>query len=153
MTRSRRSLAWAGAVVSVLLLAGCTAPSPEPTRTTTAPASQEPTPTPTLEPIPDGTAAENQAFFDQVNEQLIASGTALNGAAFIDNLVSHGYDRAVMEVTPDTTAIGIPADNIVFSIRFADACLLGQWGNIGYTSIVTDIPSTGRCIIGTPRPA
>jgi len=157
MTRSRRSLAWAVAIASVVLLAGCTTPSPEPSRTVTASPSpsQEatPTPTPTPEAILDGTAAENQEFFDTVNRELIASGTALNGAAFIDNLVSHGYDRAVMEVTPDTTAIGIAADNIVFSIRFADSCLLGQWGNIGYTSLVTDIPSTGRCLIGTPRPA
>jgi len=87
------------------------------------------------------------------NQELIDSGTALNGAAFIGNLEANGYQRAAMEVTPDKTAIGIPADNIVFSIRFADSCLLGQWGNIGYTSLVTDIPSTGRCIIGTPRPA
>ena len=157
MTRSRSSLAWAVAVASVVLLAGCTTPSPEPSHTVAAPPSQEPTPTPTPTPTPeaivDGTAAENQEFFDTVNRELIASGTALNGAAFVDNLVSHGYDRAVMEVTPDTTAIGVAADNIVFTIRFADSCLLGQWGNIGYTSLVTDIPSTGRCLIGTPRPA
>lgn len=155
MTRSRRSLAWAVAVASVALLAGCATPSPEPSRTVTAPPSQEPNPTPTPAPTPtlDGTAAENQEFFDTINRELIASGVTLDGAAFIGNLESHGYDRAVMEVTPDTTAIGIGADNIVFSIRFADSCLLGQWGNIGYTSIVTDIPATGRCIIGTPRPA
>jgi hypothetical protein len=41
----------------------------------------------------------------------------------------------------------------VFSIRFGDTCLLGQWGNIGYTSLVTEVLSTGRCIIGTARPA
>ena len=131
-------------------LTGSPPPSPHPPL---SPQEATPTPTPTPEAILDGTAAENQEFFDTVNRELIASGTALNGAAFVDNLVSHGYDRAVMEVTPDTTAIGVAADNIVFTIRFADSCLLGQWGNIGYTSLVTDIPSTGRCIIGTPRPA
>ena len=64
-----------------------------------------------------------------------------------------GYPRENMEVTPDKTAIGIGADNIVFSIRFGETCLLGQWGNIGYTSLVTEVLSTGRCIVGTPRPA
>ena len=157
MTRTRAALACALAVASVVLLAGCTTPSPEPSHSASAPASQRPTPTPTPtpdpEPVLDGTAEQNQEFFDFVNEELIESGTALNGAAFIGNLEAHGYQRAAMEVTPDTTAIGVAADNIVFSIRFADSCLLGQWGNIGYTSLVTDIPSTGRCIIGTPRPA
>jgi len=155
MTRTRAAVACALALASVALLAGCTAPAPTPTSSGSAPASEQPTstPTPDPEPVLDGTATENQPFFDFVNRQLIDSGTTLNGAAFIANLEAHGYQRAAMEVTPDTTAIGIAADNIVFSIRFSDSCLLGQWGNIGYTSIVTDIPSTGRCIIGTPRPA
>ena len=155
MTRTRAAFACALAVASVVLLAGCTTPSPEPSHSASSPASQRPssTPTPDPEPVLDGTAEQNQEFFDFVNEELIESGTTLNGAAFIGNLEAHGYQRAAMEVTPDTTAIGVAADNIVFSIRFADSCLLGQWGNIGYTSLVTDIPSTGRCIIGTPRPA
>lgn len=155
MTRTRAAVACALAAAALVLLAGCTTPSPAPSGSASAPASETPTPKPTVVPKPvlDGTAAQNQEFFDYVNRQLIDSGATLNGAAFIDNLESHGYQRAAMEVTPDETAIGIPADNIVFSIRFADSCLMGQWGNIGYTSIVTDIPSTGRCIIGTPRPA
>lgn len=155
MTRTRATVACALAVASVTLLAGCTTPTPEPSSSASAPESQEPTSTPTPDPEPvfDGTAEQNQDYFDFVNRELIDSGVTLNGAAFIDNLEAKGYQRAAMEVTPDETAIGIPADNIVFSIRFTDSCLLGQWGNIGYTSMVTEIPSTGRCIIGTPRPA
>ena len=155
MTRTRAAVACALAAASVVLLAGCTTPSPEPSESASAPASQQPsaTPTPDPEPVFEGTAEQNQPYFDFVNRELIESGTTLNGAAFIDNLEAHGYPRPAMEVTPDKTAIGIAADNIVFSIRFADSCLMGQWGNIGYTSIVTDIPATGRCIVGTPRPA
>jgi len=41
----------------------------------------------------------------------------------------------------------------VFSIRFGEECLLGQWGNIGYTSGVAPVLSTGRCLAGTARPA
>lgn len=156
MTRSRRAAAACVlAIAGLVALVGCTTPSPEPTSSSSAPASPRPTPTPTVAPKPvlDGTAEQNQEFFDYTNRKLIDSGTTLNGAAFIANLEAQGFSRAAMEVTPDTTAIGIAADNIVFSIKFADSCLLGQWGNIGYTSLVTDIPSTGRCIIGTPRPA
>lgn len=155
MTRTRRALACAAAVLTLVALAGCEAAQPDPTPTASSTLSPTPsaTPTPDPEPVFDGTAADNQAFFDKLNRDLIASGAELNGRAFIDNLVAAGYPRESMEVTPDRTAINEPADNIVFSIRFGDTCLLGQWGNIGYTSLVTDVPSTGRCIIGTARPA
>ncbi|MFT4283612.1 MAG: hypothetical protein QM598_02105 [Protaetiibacter sp.] len=155
MTRPRRALACAVAAVALLALAACTAPGPMPTPSTSGASSAEPSPTPTPDPEPvfDGTAADNQGYFDLVNRELIAAGGALNGPAFVDNLVAHGYPRESMEVTPDKTAIGEPADNVVFSIRFGETCLLGQWGNIGYTSLVSEVLATGRCLIGTPRPA
>ena len=142
-------------VVAALALAGCTSPEPAPTTSKTPTASATPTPTdaPDPEPVLGGTATENKPFFDWINQELIASGVALNGAAFIDSLVGAGYPREAMEVTPDVTSINIPADNIVFSIRFGDECLLGQWGNIGYTSGIATVLSTGRCIVGTERPA
>lgn len=144
------------AVASFALL-GCTQPEPEPSHTppptSSAPeATSEPTPE-LPEPVFDGTAEQNQAYFDLINQQLIDEGSVEGGASFIDNLVDHGYPRANMEVTPDVTSIGRAADNIVFSIRFGDGCLLGQWGNIGYTSLVTEVLSTGRCIVGTAHPA
>jgi hypothetical protein len=156
MTRPRRALACAAAAIAAALaLAACTAPEPMPTPSSSHSSSAEPSPTPTPTPEPDfeGTASDNQAYFDHLNRELIDAGGATGGAAFIDNLVAHGYPRENMEVTPDKTAIGIDADNIVFSIRFGETCLLGQWGNIGYTSLVADVLSTGRCIIGTARPA
>ncbi|SRR5690606_5463430 len=156
MTRPRRALACAAvAAAGALVLAGCTAPDPMPTPSSSHDSTVAPTPTPTPTPEPafDGTASDNQAYFDHLNRELIDAGGATGGAAFVDNLVEHGYPRENMEVTPDKTAIGIGADNIVFSIRFGDTCLLGQWGNIGYTSLVTEVLSTGRCIIGTARPA
>ncbi|PZQ88166.1 MAG: hypothetical protein DI534_11895 [Leifsonia xyli] len=154
MTRTRRALALASAgAIAMLVLAGCAPAKPMETPSPSRSASAGPSAAPTPEPVFDGTAAENQAYFDAVNQQLIAAGGTLNGAAFVDNLVARGYSRQDMEVTPDTTSIGIAADNIVFSIRFGDSCLLGQWGNIGYTSLVADVLSTGRCIIGTARPA
>lgn len=155
MRRPRRTTAAGMLVAASLALVGCTASTPAPTPAPVEPSASSPTPKPTAapEPVFDGTAADNKAFFDWVNEELIASGAALNGAAFVDNLEGAGFPRDVMEVTPDTTSIGIAADNIVFSIRFGEECLLGQWGNIGYTSMVGPVLSTGRCLVGTERPA
>ncbi|QNO38306.1 hypothetical protein H4J02_04600 [Protaetiibacter sp. SSC-01] len=155
MTRPRRALACAAAALVLVALAGCgtAEPMPTPTPTSSASASAEPTPTPEPTLVLDGTAEENRLYFDQVNQQLIQSGAALSGRAFADNLIAHGYPRENMEVTPDRTAINEPADNVVFSVRFGDTCLLGQWGNIGYTSLVTDVLASGRCLLGTARPA
>ncbi|WP_167051277.1 hypothetical protein [Salinibacterium sp. ZJ77] len=155
MRRPRRTTAAVILVAASLALVGCTAAAPAPTTAPVESPGATPTPEPTVapEPVFDGTATDNKAFFDWVNEELIASGTALNGAAFVDNLEGAGFPRDVMEVTPDTTSIGIAADNIVFSIRFGEECLLGQWGNIGYTSMVAPVLSTGRCLVGTERPA
>jgi len=158
MTRPRLTLACAVlALAAGLALAGCTEPEPMPTPPSTPSgspsASASPDPLPADAPVLEGTASDNQAFFDRINRELIDAGGATGGASFIDNLVAHGYPRENMEVTPDVTAIGVAADNIVFSIRFGSTCLLGQWGNIGYTSLVTDVLSTGRCIVGTAHPA
>lgn len=145
-------LARAGVVAAVLLaltLTGCVdAPVPTPTPTTSASATPAPDPEIDLE----GSAKDNHAFFDLVNTELIAAGGALDGRAFIDNLVAAGYPKADMEVTPDSTAINLAADNIQFSIRLNGTCLIGQYGNIGYASTTADILSTGRCLVGQTRP-
>jgi hypothetical protein len=57
-----------------------------------------------------------------------------------------------MELTPDRTAADLAADNIQFSVRIGDECLLGQFGNTGYVSAVGDVLSTGRCLVGKTRP-
>lgn len=157
MTRPRRAIACATAALALLALAGCgpsdPMPTPTPTRSASPTATAEPTPDPGPAPVLDGTAEDNKEYFDIINWELISSGAPLSGGAFIENLVAHGYPRENMEVTPDRTAINEPADNVVFSIRFGETCLLGQWGNIGYTSAVADVLATGRCLLGTARPA
>lgn len=139
------------AAVGALGLAGCVeqpTPSPSPTGEVT------PSPTPTVEPEIDldGTAAQNQDYFDLVNQRLIAAGGTLDGRAFIDNLVAAGYPRVDMELTPDRTAINGAADNIQFSIRFESTCLIGQYGNVGYTSSYAPLLGTDRCLVGVTRP-
>jgi hypothetical protein len=137
--------------VLALSLSGCVeTPIPTPTPTATASASPAPPSGPEIDL--DGSAADNLEFFDLVNTELIAAGGALDGRAFIDNLVAVGYPKADMEVTPDSTAINIAADNIQFAVRLNGTCLIGQYGNIGYASTTADVLSTGRCLVGATRP-
>jgi hypothetical protein len=137
--------------VLALTLTGCVeAPIPTPTPTATAGASPAPPSGPEIDL--DGSAADNLEFFDLVNTELIAAGGALDGRAFIDNLVAVGYPKADMEVTPDSTAINIAADNIQFAVRLNGTCLIGQYGNIGYASTTAELLSTGRCLVGATRP-
>lgn len=150
-----RSLLRGGVVAACALLtftlAGCVeAPAPTPTPTTTA--TVEPTAPPEPEIDLDGSADDNREFFDLVNSDLIAAGGALDGRAFIDNLVAAGYPKADMEVTNDRTAINGPADNIQFSVRLNGTCLIGQYGNIGYASTTAELLSTGHCLVGATRP-
>lgn len=134
-----------------MLLTGCVDdadPMPTPTEPTATP-----TPTPTPEIRLDGTAGQNQAYFDLVNRQLIDAGGTLDGRAFIDHLVAAGYPKTEMELTPDRTAINGEADSVQFSIRLNGTCLLGQYGpNIGYASAVAPLLGTGKCLVGATRP-
>ncbi len=140
-----------GVVVSAALLAlalaGCVdAPEPAATPTATAPVDETP------EIDLDGDAADNRDYFDLVNNDLIAAAGALDGRAFIDNLVAAGYPKVDMEVTNDRTAINGAADNIQFSIRLNGTCLIGQYGNIGYESVTAELLTTGKCLVGATRP-
>jgi hypothetical protein len=112
------------------------------------------TPAPPADPEIDleGSADDNLAYFDFVNKRLMDEGGVLDGRDFIDSLVAAGYPKADMEVTPDSTAIGILADNIQFAIRLNGTCLIGQYGNVGYHSTTGEVLSTGRCLVGQTRP-
>lgn len=133
-----------------LALSGC-AEAPEPTPVPTAtPTTSAPPPDPEIDL--GGSADDNLPFFDLINTDLIAAGGALDGRAFIDNLVAAGYPKTDMEVTPDRTAINLAADNIQFAVRINGTCLIGQYGNVGYVSTTADLLSTGRCLVGATRP-
>lgn len=138
------------AALAVLVLAGCVdAPEPTPTPTT-APSSG---PVEPVEPELDleGSAADNLDYFDAVNRELVAAAGALDGRAFIDNLVAAGFPKTDMEVTSDVTAINGAADNIQFAVRINGGCLIGQYGNVGYGSTTAPLLATGRCLVGQTR--
>jgi hypothetical protein len=145
----------AGSVALVTLLAlalaGCAdAPVPTPTPTSTPTQTAAPVDeTPQFDPY--GNATANKVYFDMVNNDLIAAGGALDGRAFIDNLIAAGFSKTDMEVTNDRTAINGAADNIQFSVRLNGTCLIGQYGNVGYDSTATTLLTTGKCLVGETR--
>lgn len=148
---ARASLVTAVAALAILSFAGCGG-APAPTPTPTAEASSEPSAPAAPEIDLDGSARANHDYFDQVNTELVAAGGALDGRAFIDNLIAVGYPKNDLEVTNDRTAINGAADNIQFAIRLNGTCLIGQYGNIGYASTTAELLSTGRCLVGVTRP-
>lgn len=135
-------------------LAGCSFASPDPTPTATATA--EPTePAPAAPELrPDLSAAENLAFFDSVNQAVVAADPNAGGRAFIDALVAAGFDKAAMQVTADRTTIDEPADSVQFSVAFQGECLVGQYGpkSGGYHGAVRSMLGTGTCLVGQTRP-
>ncbi|MFF2051589.1 DUF6993 domain-containing protein [Leifsonia sp. NPDC058194] len=147
-------VALAAAVVA-LALAGCT-----PGTTPTATPSATPTPTatatgaPAPELVPGGTAQQNLPFFNKVNTATLAANPDAKGRDFIDALVAAGFTKADMQVTVDTTTIGLKANSIQFSVKMGDTCLIGQNGADagGYNSMTTPVLSTGACLIGQTRP-
>ena len=147
---ARATVVVALAGLGALGLAGCVdAPVPTPTPTSAGAPSTAPA-DPEIDL--DGSATQNRAYFDEVNNALVSAGGALDGRAFIDNLVAAGYPKSDMEVTSDRTAINGAADNIQFAVRLNGTCLIGQYGNIGYASTTADLLSTGRCLVGATRP-
>ena len=58
-----------------------------------------------------------------------------------------------MQLTPDNTTIGNPAESIEFSVRWGEECLVGQVGPSIGAPVATVLPglSTGGCLIGQTR--
>ena len=137
-----------------LALAGCTgAPEPMPVPTT----EPVPTQTPgaiTTEPElrPGESAAANQQYFDQVNDAYAQSNGMGTSRSIVDYLVEAGFEKADMEVTPDSTAINIAVDSIIVSVRIKGECLVGQFSPSQYSSVIAPLLGTGRCLVGETLP-
>lgn len=137
---------------------GCT-PAPSATPRVSPSASAEGSAggsaTPAVEPtlVPGGTAQQNLPFFDKVNRATLAAKPEAKGRDFIDALVAAGFAKADMQVTADTTTIGLAANSIQFSVKMGDTCLLGQNGADagGYTSMTVAVLATNTCLIGQTR--
>ncbi len=145
------------AVISAAALAGCTTQSPPPAPsigpsvlpTATPGSTSTPSPIPTFDP--SGSAEDNLAYFNQVGFGLLTHDPSANGRTIVDWFVSHGFDKANMQVTPDKTSIGLQAWNIEFSVELNGTCLIGQAGNVGFHSYAGPLLATGKCRIGATR--
>jgi hypothetical protein len=151
-----RQAAFILSVTAVLTaaLAGCTSTAPS------AKPSTVPTPVPgsssSAVPVynPTGTAKQNLAYFRLVGHALLDNNPSANahGKTIVNWFVSHGFDKADMQVTPDKTTIGLAAWNIEFSVKINGGCLIGQAGNVGFQSFAAPVLATGKCLIGDTRP-
>ncbi|WP_426623836.1 DUF6993 domain-containing protein [Leifsonia sp. McL0607] len=147
------------ALVLAVVLSGCTPTSPvAPTSTSSASVdSSTPIPTSSAAPapvlVPGGKATQNLPFFDKVNQATIAANAGAKGRDFIDALVAAGFSKSDMQVTADTTTIGLKANSIQFSVKLGDTCLIGQYGADagGYESTTSATLATGGCLIGQTR--
>lgn len=159
--RRRTATAWAACLLVGLGpvglgLAGCSAPGDTPASTAPATAVAG-TETPTTAPVPEfdpaGSAAQNQAYFDSVITAALAADANAAGRSYIDALVAGGFDKTTMQVTSDTTTMGVAADSIQFSVIVNDECLIGQNGpsSGGYHSVVAPLLATGTCLVGATR--
>ena len=105
--------------------------------------------------MPDGTAADNLAIFTEIVQQVWASPDQVAGRAYIDALVATGFDKSAMQVTPDQTTVGNPAETIQFSVRIGEECLLGQVGPATgepVTAVADAVLGGTACLIGNTRP-
>ncbi|MCU1513398.1 MAG: hypothetical protein JWO10_488 [Microbacteriaceae bacterium] len=143
------------AAIALALLAGCVAqPVAKPTGSATPTATTSAAPVPAADPThePGGTAQANLPYFDLVNNKLFAANGSADGKTIIDNLVSAGFAKEDMQLTPDKTSIGVGADSVLFAVHIGDYCLLGQHGGGGYTSSIAKAISTGGpCLVGKTR--
>lgn len=140
---------------AALVLSGCVASTPEPTAAPTESVSSTPAPDATATgPVlrPGKAAVANREFFDLINAEYHDANGRGEGREIVDSLVENGFEKQDMEVTADSTAIGIAADSIVVSVRIKGECLIGQFFPDNYVSSIEPLLSTGSCLVGKTRP-
>lgn len=104
--------------------------------------------------LPDGTAQDNLTFFASVVQAVWGTPQQVSGRAYIDALVAAGFDKGAMQVTPDASTVGNPAESIQFSVRWSDQCLIGQVGPATGAPVAVVVPvlAEGTCLVGQTRP-
>ena len=78
----------------------------------------------------------------------------VTGRAYVDALVAAGFDKGAMQLTPDESTVGNPAESIQFSVRWGEECLVGQVGPATGepVAIVVPVLAEGTCLVGQIRP-
>jgi hypothetical protein len=72
----------------------------------------------------------------------------------VDALVAAGFDKSAMQLTPDQSTVGNPAEAIQFSVLWKETCLVGQVGPATGAPVTVVVPALadGSCLIGSTRP-
>lgn len=141
----------AAALGLVIVLAGCSSPAPAPVDTPPTPRETAAATPPESGFDPDASATESLAYFNSIVAPLASRDGLPKGGDVIDALAEAGFDRAAMELTPDTTAVGLDADSIEFSVKVDGECILGQFGSFGFRSEVMPLLDTGTCLVGATK--
>jgi hypothetical protein len=145
------------ALIVMFLVAGCQSTDGAPPSETSgeSPASDgledahEAAPEFFPERIEGGSARENQPHIDWVIETARAeSGTRVPGLEAVSILEASGYPRSVMELTPDSSLIELPADSTSLAVRFEGECVVAQWGSDWYASAVEPVLVGDKCLLG-----
>ncbi|MDO8338960.1 MAG: hypothetical protein Q7T15_12005 [Microcella sp.] len=155
-TRRASALIVAAAAIAALV-AGCT-PSPGPSGAPPSSAAPGPSastpaePAPTQEPAPTfdpAAAAEtNLPVVESALSPLVSAGGIPAGRSVVDALTGAGIPLSELQVTPDRTAIGLPVDALLFSVRSGDSCVLGQFDGDGFTTTTAPALASGACLVG-----
>lgn len=155
-----RFVATGVAAVAVCALVAACAPErsdtvPMPVPVPTSSASPTPAAAPTAEPDPDptllpqGAALANRDYFDFVNKKLVAVNANPSSSAIVENLINAGFPKKSLEVTPDrTTPLRGPADSIQFAVHTSKDCLVGQFKDGHYSSMVAPTVNGEACLVG-----
>lgn len=156
----RASALIVAAAAIAAILTGCT-PSPGPSGAPVAPpssAAPDPSgsapakPEPAEEPAPTFDAAAeaetNLPVVDEALAPLVQAGGIPAGRRVVDTLTGAGIPLGALQVTPDRTAIGLPVDALLFSVRSGDSCVLGQFDGDGFTTTTASALASGACLVG-----
>ena len=69
-------------------------------------------------------------------------------------LARENVHKGAMQLTPDESTVGNPAESIQFSVRWGQECLIGQVGPATGAPVTVVVPALaeGTCLIGDTRP-
>ena len=94
---------------------------------------------------------DGRTLADRTVTELLAQEAAPGGRGVVDALVAAGFDKASLQVTPDTTYTGREADSVQFSALWGESCLVGQVAAGTYAAQTAPVLGTGACLVGTTR--
>ena len=106
--------------------------------------------------VEPGSADGQLGAFSEALNAFAAGEQPVAGREIVDAVVGAGFNKAMMQVSFDTSRTNLIADSLYVSVQIGDQCLLGQVVTES-RAVVTDIapaigPEQNICLIGDTRP-